>query len=208
MVVYALAVTGLSGLTVPEKIERGGLFVSKLTGNAAFPSPDPSLATVGARIADLSSAWKLAQKGSEDDTRHLHQAEDAFDLVMLLLWAYVQHESQGDAEKILSTGMDVKDKPTPHREAPAVPTDLVAAYGTAEGSIALSFRCATTRSRSFRVRYRAVGATTWTEWSEVVFVRKATLTGLPSGVRHEFQVRTESRAGTSAWSNTVSQMVP
>lgn len=208
MTTYSFAVTGLSSLTVPEKIERAGLFVSKLMGNAAFPTPNPSLPTVSGQIDALSEAWKKAQKGSDEDSRHLHQTEAEFDWVMLLLWAYVQHASEGDAEKILSTGMDIKGKTTPKREAPTVPTDLVATYGDAEGAVGLKFKSATKGSRSFRVRFRPVGSTTWVEWPLVLFNRKAALTGLPSGVRHEFQVRTENGVGVSAWSNTVTLMVP
>jgi hypothetical protein len=98
---------GMSGLSIPQKIERSRSIISSMTGNANYPTPNPTLAVVKTTIDAMDAAF---QEASHRDSvkiqlRDLRLKE--MEAVMNQLAAYVQNASEGDAEKILSSGFDV-----------------------------------------------------------------------------------------------------
>lgn len=99
---------GFSGLTVPEQIERARLIVTRMTGNAAFPTPSPTLSDV----SDAADALEIAYNDSRNRDKNkvaimkLRRKEMLF--LISQLAAYVQQASGADEEKILSSGFDVR----------------------------------------------------------------------------------------------------
>lgn len=51
---------GLRGLTVVQKVEYARQIVSKMTGNAVFPTPVPSLAAVNTAALAAETAYNDA----------------------------------------------------------------------------------------------------------------------------------------------------
>jgi hypothetical protein len=56
----AKARLGVRNLTIPQKIQQLRQIVTKMTGNATFPAPDPSLATVTTAINKLETDFNDA----------------------------------------------------------------------------------------------------------------------------------------------------
>lgn len=104
---------GMSGFNIPQNIERSRTIQSSMTGNANFPTPNPTLVFVKTTTDALDGAF---QEASHRDSvkiqlRDLRYKE--FKAVMNQLAAYVQNASGGDAEKILSSGFDVVSRGNP-----------------------------------------------------------------------------------------------
>ena len=111
---------GFTQITFSALVGKGRNCVTMLTGNAAYPTPSPALATITAACDRLSVA-----NDRYDFTRSrldLAERETAYqELKDLLreLGAYVQLTSEGDKDLILSAGFDVEKQRTPIGELPA-----------------------------------------------------------------------------------------
>ncbi|MBL0308231.1 MAG: fibronectin type III domain-containing protein [Bacteroidetes bacterium] len=98
---------GFKDLSIPNQIERARNIVRMMTGNPKFPAPSPTLAFVTNRIKALEAAYIKAANGGKNhiDARTLRLKEMLSAIRELA--AYVQMESHGDQEVILSSGFEV-----------------------------------------------------------------------------------------------------
>ncbi|HKC66443.1 MAG TPA: hypothetical protein VKB86_22560 [Pyrinomonadaceae bacterium] len=67
---------------MPEKIARGRQIVTALTGNANFPSPQPTLAVITTAIDELEAANQAAQAARQEArtrTSEQNDKEEEFD---------------------------------------------------------------------------------------------------------------------------------
>ena len=87
-----------------------------MTGNANFPSPNPTLTVLGTDNTTAKtkvSAQKNAQLAAKQATVDRDASLDVLRKDMTLLATYVENASGGDPVKIQSAGMDVKSDRTP-----------------------------------------------------------------------------------------------
>lgn len=111
---------GTARITPTALVEKGRNHVTKLTGNAAFPTPTPTLAALTAACDALDTAnqaFDFNRGKTEKEARDV-----AFDALLDLLRelaGYVQAHGNNDKELILSTGFDVRRIATPLGELPA-----------------------------------------------------------------------------------------
>ena len=102
---------GFSGLDVPQQVERTRLIKGKMTGNANYTSPNPTLAAVTVANDALETAYNASR--GHDKVKLVEMRLRRKDLLFLIgqLASYVQEASGADGEVILSSGFDlVKDK--------------------------------------------------------------------------------------------------
>lgn len=98
---------GFSNLSILAQIARARDIVNKMTGNASFPTPNPTLAdfTIAIDALDLAYTEALNRDKTKIATRNIRRTE-MLTLAKLLSY-YVQDVSAGNEEVILSSGYDV-----------------------------------------------------------------------------------------------------
>jgi hypothetical protein len=200
----------INGLTIPEKIARGRQIVTALTGNANFPSPQPTLAAVTTSINDLDAAYAASQKARQEAktrTSEQNQKEDAFNQVLTQLAAHVESMSGGDESKIMSAGMDVRSAASAPSQL-STPEGLMATAGDHEGEIDLQWN-SVDAARSYEIERSADPPTTESWKHETVSTRSsATIQGLTSGTKYWFRVASIGAQGQSGWSDPALKIAP
>jgi len=193
----------INGLTIPEKIARGRQIVAALTGNANFPSPQPTLAVVTTSTNDLDAAFAACQKARQEAktrTSEQNQKEDAFNQVLTQLAAHVESMSGGDESKIMSAGMNVRSAASAPRQL-STPEGLLATAADHEGEIDLQWN-SVDGARSYEIERSADPPTTESWEHETVSTRSsASIQGLTSGTKYWFRVASIGAQGQSGWSD-------
>ncbi len=130
---------GFSNLTVPEQIERTRLIISNMTGNANYPAPAPSLIDLNTAVDALETAYNESR--GRDKTKivimNLRRKELAY--LVSQEAAYVQQASGGDAEKILSSGFEIRKEPEPKSDTAGEVINLRLSDGTVSGKVRVDF---------------------------------------------------------------------
>jgi hypothetical protein len=196
----------LAVLDLPKRINvlitYANSVVTRMTGNAYFPSPSPALATVSAAITDLQNAETAAlvrTKGAAA-TRN---AKRAF-LVSLLqqLRAYVQSIVDSNEENapaiIQSAGIAVK------KTATRPPRVFAALAGAVSGAVKIVAPSAGHRV-SYDWQYSTDGKT-WIDLSSTLQA-KTTMTGQTPGTVLQFRYRSVSKTGETDWAAPVAYTV-
>jgi hypothetical protein len=199
-----------SGATASDLVVKASTIVSKMTGNANFPTPSPALNSITTEITLLSA--KLAEqqtafRNHQQKTAEVHaQRKKVLELLQTEA-TYVQLTSGGDELKILSAGFDVREKATPLGLLPA-PTKVLAEAGGSDGEIMVSFgRVYGAKSYVIEVSYDISSADNWDIFGIVTRTR-STLRGLESGKRIWVRVAAVSAAGNGAYSDPATKTIP
>lgn len=119
-------------LAVAIKIAFFRNVITKLTGNASFPSPDIALAELETKVNDLETAFLDSRDGSHTAVSRMRDAVKAADTVFRILALYVDRVANGDETKILESGFN----PSKQSTAPAKPELAVKDNGKS-GSVKL-----------------------------------------------------------------------
>lgn len=97
-----------SKISIPLKIQKSRTIVTKLTGNATFTTPTPSLTSITAAINKLETSYETALDGGRTKKAAMRVDEASLDGLLIQLAAYVQDASGGDELKILSSGLETR----------------------------------------------------------------------------------------------------
>ncbi|MFN0275931.1 MAG: fibronectin type III domain-containing protein [Chitinophagales bacterium] len=181
-------------LTIAEKIQKAKNIVAMMTGNPAYPLPDPKLEDVTAAITALELSYEAALDGGKTKKQQMYADEAALDDYINRLGGYVQTASEGDELTILSSGMDVKKKPTPAGLLP-VPENMKAKTGALEGTIDFAWK-SNAKANGYILEYTEdpLGSTAWVK-VEGITKAKYTLQGLVSGKKYWGRVSVFNTAG-------------
>jgi hypothetical protein len=175
-----------------------------MTGNPAFPSPNPPLTTIGSAVSDLQVAETAAVTTRAKGTIATRNEKRAALLAMLeLLRAYVQSVADATPENapsiIESAGLALRKTPV---HAPRV---FAAKADTVSGSVKLIAPTAGGRA-AYLWQYSADAGKTWLDVSPTLQA-KTTVTGLPAGTTVQFRHRSVIKGGASDWSAPLSLLV-
>lgn len=187
----------LTDLSPTELIERGRAHVIALTGNADFPTPNPTTAaiTAAADALEVAEAAVLNNGGRQDYLTRNERMQELRNL-LTLLGSYVQVTSGGDPEKIASTGFEVEKEARPIGPLPA-PRNLSATAGDLRGVIDLRWDSVKGRLiYELEMRQVAVLPESWQRLALLGRNRFAA-EGLTSGTEYAFRVRAIGAAGPS-----------
>ncbi|MCG3164369.1 MAG: hypothetical protein POELPBGB_00123 [Bacteroidia bacterium] len=212
---------GNSGLNPVQLVAKATLIHGKMTGNANFLTPIPDLATFLAAITALSSAISAASGFDRNLIIAKNLRDKELRLLIKQLAAYVQSASNGDADKIISSGFELRKQRGPKVQMTQV-QNLVAESTLTEGEIDLSWD-PVTAAKAFELEYKDLGFTgdggsasippgmpgTPTpgagngEWKhlESVTASRYLATGLISGHIYQFRVRALGATGHGAMSD-------
>lgn len=200
----------LKGKTPLQKVQKTGDLVTATTGNANFPTPTPSLATMTAKADALSAAFserETAKQTLDMKQTALETAEADLDAALVSFAAYVEAASGGDQAKILSSGLAVKGQSAPIGPLPQV-EGLDSTTGDAEGRVNLRWS-PVKGAKTYEVQ-TCPDPITAAGWKAAGLSTKASLVieGLPSGSRCWFRVRAIGSAGPGPWSDPCVKTVP
>ena len=201
--IRARATLKLPEYEVPRLVTYARAIVRSMTGNAWFPAPSPSLASIDAAIDALDEA-QIETLTRAKGTASLRD-EKRRDLVILLqqLRTYVQaiadRNPENGASIVESGGLFLE-------KARAVKGRVfTATAGSVSGTIDLGAPRAA-RSAGYVWAYSVDAQKTWTS---VPFTVKAstTITGLTPGAWVAFRYRAVTAAGAGDWSDVLTVIV-
>jgi len=199
-----VAVSFVSRDTDAQFIIDTARIVAGMTGNAAFPTPVPTLANVVA----ARNAYLAAVTAGQDSrlARSLRQ-KTRLALVVLLrqLAHYAEDASAGDRTVLMSSGFPLQQGRSPAGVL-AAPLQVRLAKGKTSGTAIARCR-RIVRARAYQ--WRIAPAATPTAWSPVVttFAAHAEFEGLTLTTMYVVQVCAVGTAGTGDWSETASLLV-
>lgn len=202
---------GLKFLSVVLKIQFIRNIVTAMTGNPAFPSPNPPLASLTTIANELEASYNTAEvirQISQEKTTLLDNKENEADNLLTRLGLYVENESGGDAAKIQSAGMDTKAPATPLGPLTA-PANFSVFTGDNPGELDCDWD-SVRGAMSYKVEKNTTDPLDEAGWSEAATPTKSkvTLSGLPSGTREWLRVFAIGAAGKSGPSGIETKIVP
>ncbi|HEY8087091.1 MAG TPA: hypothetical protein VIF09_04585 [Polyangiaceae bacterium] len=177
--------------------------VTRMTGNSAFPTPAPPLATVAAAIAELQSAQTGAAARTKGAVTVRDDKRAALVTLLMQLKGYVQNQADASLENgaalIESAGITVR------KTAVRKPRTFTALAGPTSGSVKLVAASAARRA-SYEWQYSTDGGKTWI-FAPGTLQAKTTITALTPGASVQFKYRPVLKAGDGDWSQAVTIIV-
>jgi hypothetical protein len=178
--------------------------VTRMTGNASFPAPAPTLAAISTATDELEAAEKAALARTKGAVATRNEKRAVLIGLLKQLRAYVQGIADADVTNgpaiIESAGMAVR------RTAIRKPRIFAATPGPLSGVAKLRVASAGTRS-SYEWAYSADGGKTWVE-APATMQAKTQIAGLVVGSTVQFRYRTvTARAGQGDWSQPVQLVI-
>lgn len=195
---------GLSDLNLIEKRQLAAVIAGRMAGNPNFPAPVPPLTALDTLITSVDSLVNLIETTRSQLNEQFasrDELETALDATLVQLASYVQSASGGDPIKIESSGMSVRQPPTPIGPMPQV-LDVRAEAGP--GDLAVSLRW---KPVPGRFSYEISAATGNPDspsayvFQESVTKARTTLENLTGCTRYWFRVRAIGPLGPGPWSD-------
>lgn len=180
---------GTKRVPSPQLVDRGRYHVTMMSGNPAFPGPQPSLAEVTQACdqLDLFSQTYQFTRGRLDLAAR-NEAHAHLRMLIISLAAYVQTTCGGDRGTALSAGFETKRKRSPS-EPMTAPGDVRASRTAYPGTIDL--RWAAVKHRKIYAVYYTDGDPGQPEgWTLLLHTSKnyCTVTELVSDVQYTFRI--------------------
>ena len=204
-------VLDLKNITVPEKILFLRGLVTQITGNANFPIPSPTLASITSKADALQAALGVqatAQQAAKTATTSLDTAVKAADTAVNSLSNYVWETSGGDEAKIQSAGLSLRAPKTPTTSLDA-PQNVQVTVGDSDGALDASWdRVNKAKNYEVQISDDPPTSNSWRA-GDIASGSKLTLTGLTSGAKIWVRVRALGPKGLkSPWSDPAVKRVP
>jgi len=196
---------GLSKKTVAALILFVRNIISKMTGNAYFTTPNPSLSAVTTAIDELEVAEenKKAQGIINRDNK-----QQVVHTLVNNLGLYVEAIANGNGAIIESAGMPVRKAPEP-KTIPGVVRNIKAEDTTEVREVKVSHKGATGADNVYYTEYNMDENLSEKGWVTMPSTGKhyLVITGLDSGRRVFFRVRAKNTAGFGAYSSVATRIV-
>jgi hypothetical protein len=185
---------------VPALITQATNFVTRMTGNAYFPTPTPNLALIATAIGTLQAAQVAAVSRVKGAAAARDQRRKELVTLLQQLRAYVQTVADADEPNapaiIESAGLTVR------RKATRKPRIFTAKPGPNTG-VAEVIAASAGHRASYDWQYSADGGKTWVMLTSTLKTT-TTVTGLTPGAVVEFRYRAVTKSGATDWSQPVS----
>lgn len=181
------------------------LIISSLTGNAAFPTPIPTLAEIEAASDDYSSALVTAGTGNRSDIANKNAKRETVISLYNRLCTFVNLTANGNAALLLTTGFDVSKTPEP--KVVTKPQNLKVMNGAAAGSLLVSVK-RVPGAYSYVHQYTTDATLAPDSWvSTTGTTAKLLLTNLAAGTMYYCRVAAVGGNEQIMYSDTVARMV-
>lgn len=198
LLIYFTIRLGISGKTIDEFLVYVQNIIDKMTGNASYPTPDPTLADLQNELDLLNTLQKKALKGSVEDTLKRDKQYAKVKKMVTKLGAYVEWKSDGDPVIIASSGFENKKVRTPGG-ALAAPAAL-SAKSTVSTKADLKFNKVVGRRIYVIQMSTNIASNAWTEAGKTTKT-KFTVPNLVSGRQYWFRVCASGLGGDGPFSD-------
>jgi Fibronectin type III domain len=198
----------LSKLTISEKIQLAKTIHQSINNNTNFPTPTPTLADLKQGIEDLEKAVTAAQEArkiAEEKTDKQAQSMKVLETILNNMALYVQQESGGSKDKILSAGMKVAEAKKTAISIGQV-MDLAAKEGTKTQEIALTWT-SVKGAKSYIIECSEGNSENY-QMKAVSTKGNAVVDNLKSGVQYWFRVYAVGASGKGAYSDPAMKYAP
>lgn len=200
----------LRSLSPLEVVDFTRRVVRALTGNPAFPNPQPPLAALTAAADELETANNNLETSRQQTATNVQIRDDKQDSNLTLLRqsaAFVEAVAGDDDALILSAGMDVRSAPSFQTQPSGAPGNLSVSQSDHEGAIDAHWD--TIKGASYEIQ-QSLDPPTSTSWAHAAVSVKSsvTISGLTSGTRYWFRVAAITSAGQSGWSDPATKIAP
>jgi hypothetical protein len=200
---------GLKELDDAQLFQFAQQHYTAMQGNANFPTPNPAQPAFLAVLNTFETALQAhdaAQQEARLKTAAKDAARAALEEAFTQRAAYVDTTSGGNETTALSSGLPLRDTPSPVGPLPA-PIDFLATMGDVPGEIDLMWS-PVKGAKTYVVEYSVQGMPRAWVTGPLVTKSKATITGLISGQTYVFRVRAVGAAGEGPWSDESVKMAP
>jgi hypothetical protein len=192
-------------LPVSQVIANTKLYLQKMTGNASFATPNPTLAAISAQLTKLEASYLLSQSRAKGTVSQMRTDLKTLVILLKALAAYVEGIANADPDNavtiIQSAGMVVKK--TPNR----APKTFTAVVGKSPGSALLNTKAVSRSTYLYEMTTDPTNAASWVQIAANLTV-KFIKTGLTSGTRYYFRVAVVTKGIQGAWSHVLNVMIP
>jgi hypothetical protein len=201
----------LETLTDQQTVDLATLIATQLTGNAAFSTPNPTIAaltTMRNDVATLLSERANLLAEAQAKTLAIRAALDTLRAGLTQEASYVETVANGDATLIASAGMQIADTPAAVGEMPQVEL-LQTTQGDEAGEVDLQWQPIRRGLKSYVIEKSASpdGQSAWVH-AQVETRSRASVKGLTSGTRYWFRVAGVGAAGQGPWSDIQTKVAP
>ena len=192
---------GLVALNATKLSKKADIVISKMTGNASFPSPTPSLADLTTANEALKAAETAASGGDRNAIMIRNDQQLVVANMMRTLAAYISMEANGDGALITSTGFELQRLPEP---LPSItrPIDFLTNRGNHTGEVELTWK-SVKGAQSYLVEMTLTDPSEKAMWTTVAITSrvKTKLENLEIGKFFYFRVKAIGRSSESSWSD-------
>jgi len=200
-------IKGTSRLSASQLAAKADFIVERMTDNAAFPDPQPTLAEVSAATSSLRTAITEALDGGKTATAKKKARQKELRLLLNQLAGHVGSVAEGNELAILSAGFGVR-KPGKPAPEPEMPADVRAFISDHTGRVDLTW-APVDPAVTYHIQWTAGDPTDEKAWQLVAVSTRssAKVTGLPSGQVSYFRVAGIGTKGMGPWSQVASTLV-
>jgi len=195
---------GTSGLNAQGLIAKSQFVEGQMTGNASYPTPNPTIVSLTAARTALVAAVAQAESRAIADIAVRNQLTQELRTLLVNLARYVNNVAAGDVDKAVSSGFELAKKPEPSTHLDP-PVKLEARVSDFEGCVDLKWK-RVEDARMYQVYVNATDPSDATKW-EMVAVSSRTqtrVTDLIAGKFYSFRVAALGRIGEGPASDVVS----
>lgn len=174
-----------------------------MTGNAAYPTPPVTLASLQTANNTFATSRVAAASGGPAQTAAKETARDEVVRLLRILASYVQEKCGNDLAKLLSSGFEAVS--TNRASVPLQKPNIATVENAGAGKLKLRLG-SVANARNYEVRY---GAAPGVWIATVIFnsTRDMILTGLTAGTVYTIEAcALGGSTGASEWSDPVSHM--
>lgn len=194
--------TGLYGLKPSDLAAFASRIETKMSGNPVFPDPTPTIAELTAAREELEARINAASDGGRTLISKRRAQEKVVTEMIQKLASYVQLMSQDETD-ILSSGFDVRRRPSPITELPR-PDALQALRNAKEGVVELQWK-PVRGSSQYLIEIRSDDTPVW-DIADYSTRSRCLVPNLIPGKVYWFRVRAQGSVGNSPFSDPATVM--
>ena len=177
--------------------------ITSMTANPAFPTPSPTLAVFKTAVDDLDAKTQAAMNRGRVEVAARRASQAAAISLARQLGNYVESQSNGDLETLLSSGFEPVRTPS-SSIVPSTPGNPRLSLTKLSGQLLFRF-VGDANTRNFSVQYADNAAGPWID-HDLSTGTRVLLTGLTPGKVYYSRSRAHGAAGSSDWCSPVSLM--
>jgi len=197
---------GFSQLRDTELDNKAQTIITALTGNATFPTPSPTLATVTTALTDFQNALAMPERTAARDAQ-VAATRVGLETLLQTLAASLELTPNVTDAQLATTGFDLR-KPTSHTSEPVTAPGNVRLKSTGTSGEVQVLCDSVPRAKSYQLQYtQDTNAGPWSDGGTFGNTRGLMLQGLTRAKDYWVRVRAIGPDGPGAWSDPATILV-